>query len=93
MAFVNTREILSLLSNCLYVRGVITLGTLRYYEEMPCLGISHMIISNQNNETKSLKLLRFGRYVMYGQQNVLREIFSKPVSIFAWGIQKIFACG
>ena len=52
-----------------------------------------MIISNQNNETKSLKLLRFGRYVMYGQQNVLREIFSKPVSIFALGIQKIFACG
>ena len=42
-----------------------------------------MIISNQNNETKSLKLLRFGRYVMYGQQNELRETFSKPVSIFA----------
>ena len=54
MAFVNTCEILSLLSNCLYFRGVITLGTLRYYEEMSCLGISHMIISNQNNETKSL---------------------------------------
>ena len=35
MVFANTCEILSLLSKGRYFRGVITSGTLRYYDEMP----------------------------------------------------------
>ena len=48
-----------------------------------------------HNKWKVIAIVRlcFGGYVMYGQQNVLRETFSKPVSIFACGIQEIFACG
>ena len=35
MVFANTCEILSLLSKGRYFRGLITSGTLRYYDEMP----------------------------------------------------------
>ena len=63
MAFANSCEILSLLWKGRYFRGVITLGTLQYYDEMPlclCLkcerGISHVIISIRITKTNSLKV-------------------------------------
>ena len=57
--------------------------------------LENNLVWKTHNKWKVIALvsLCFGRYVMYGEQNVLRETSSKLVSIFACGIQEIFACG